>query len=91
MNDVKLTATVAEGDKIILITDRLQKDCPTLDRLSFVMDLNVCHSNGTPLDFDKLLAFPRFDFLHDCYGIMDNLNRKTGNLERFFLPRSAKA
>ena len=91
MSEILFTATSQERETIKKITERLEKDCPSLDRLSFVMDLEACHSNGTPLNFDKLLVFPQFDFLHDCYGIIDHMNRKTGKLQDFFLPRSAKA
>lgn len=60
------------------------------DRLSLTMDLSACHSNGCPIDFEKLLAFDDFNFYHDIGGIMNNLNRTTGKLEHCFLPRCAK-
>jgi len=29
------------------------------------MDLNATHSNGIPLDFEKLLSFDDFNFYHE--------------------------
>ncbi len=59
------------------------------DRLTFYMDLDVCHSNGCPLNFDKLLAFPDGDFYHDIWGIRNKIDRQTGKLTDCFLPRCA--
>lgn len=59
-------------------------------RTDMSMDLNAAHSNGCPLDFEKLLSFPDFDFEHDVLGIQRRLDRKTGKLGAHFLPRCAK-
>jgi len=53
------------------------------------MDLDAVHSNGCPLDFDKLAGFDEVSLLHDLHGIRANLNRTTGVLENFFCPRCA--
>jgi hypothetical protein len=53
------------------------------------MDIIACHNNGCPLDFNKLLGAPEFDFAHDILGIRRHINRTTGKLERCFLPRCA--
>jgi hypothetical protein len=58
--------------------------------LDLQMDINAAHSNGCPLDLQKLLDFPEVDFWHDIYGICEYINRTTGKLEGFFLPRSAR-
>lgn len=58
--------------------------------LAYEMDLTATHLNGCPLDLQKLLEAPEFDFRHDLAGIRDNLNRITGQLENHFLPRCAK-
>jgi hypothetical protein len=58
--------------------------------LSLAMDLEAVHSNGTPLDFEKLFGFPDFDFAHDIYGIMNRVDRTTGKLTDCFLPRCAR-
>lgn len=54
------------------------------------MDLSATHCNGTPLDFEKLLNFDDFNFAHDIYGIVANINRSTGQLDNCFLPRCSK-
>jgi len=90
MTEIKFNVSKRETEQIEAIMNRFEKDCPTFDRLSFYMDLAATHANGTPLNFESLLAFPDFDFLHDCYGIIDHINRKTGQLEDCFLPRCAR-
>lgn len=53
------------------------------------MDLDACHSNGCPLDLQKLLDVPDADFGHDAFGIRRHINRRSGQLEDCFLPRCA--
>ena len=62
---------------------------PHLDRVAVGMDLTACHANGTPLDLEKLLAFPDADFLHDLGGISRHMDKKTGRLGDCFVPRCA--
>lgn len=62
----------------------------TIDPLELNMDLCATHANGCPLDFDKLLAFPDFDFNHDIFGIRRFIDRSTGKLTRCFLPRCVR-
>ena len=59
------------------------------DTLSLIMDITASHLD-TPLDLDALLHAPSVDFCHDVYGIVNNINRKTGKLENCFLPRFAR-
>ncbi len=66
--------------------DRAKIERPRMD---LIMDLSATHSNGCPLDFDKLLGFDDFDFYHDIYGIVKHLDRTTGKLQNCFLPRCA--
>ena len=61
----------------------------TQARITTLMDLEVAH-NDTPLNFEVLLAFGDFDFLHDMVGIALNMNRDTGKLENHFSPRCAR-
>ena len=56
------------------------------DRLSLSMDLAACH-NSSPLDLPALLAASDGNFIHDVFGIMRHLDRKTGTLQDCFLPR----
>ena len=59
------------------------------NHLAMLMDLDYAHQD-TPMDFEKLLAFDRFNFIHDIYGIANNLNRKTKEIENCFVPRCSK-
>lgn len=56
-----------------------------------VMDITACHANGTPLELQKLLDAPEFDFVHDVWGIHRHIDRTTGELGDCFLPRCARA
>jgi hypothetical protein len=58
--------------------------------LNLSMDLAATHANGCPLDLERLLKAPRFDFWHDLYGITEHLDRTTGRLLHCFVPRCAK-
>lgn len=59
------------------------------ERQALEMDISATHVN-CPLDLDKLANAPVFDFTHDIVGIINNLNRDTGELENCFVPRCAK-
>ena len=63
------------------------------ERINLVMDLTAADGvNGNrPLDWAKLLAFDDFNFLHDIGGISRHMNRETGRLEGFFVPRCSRA
>ena len=41
------------------------------------------------IDFDRLIAARRGDFVHDFAGIYQHLDRRTGELGGCFVPRSA--
>jgi hypothetical protein len=87
--ELQFNATKKEMDAIMAATKRC-RGTVTREPIQILMDLEVTHSNGTPLDFDALLAFDDFSFFHDINGIANNLNRRTGQLENCFLPRCAK-
>lgn len=53
------------------------------------MDITACHLNGCPLKLDALLDADGFNFAHDVFGIRQHINRETGKLQDFFLPRYA--
>jgi hypothetical protein len=52
------------------------------------MDLEATHAK-MPLRLAELAEAPDFDFAHDMGGIYRHLNRETGELEDFFVPRFA--
>jgi hypothetical protein len=73
------------------VVDRLAAAKPkNFDKAGVTMDLNAAHANGCPLDFQKLLDFPDFDFFHDVYGIARHIDRETGRIGDCFLPRCAR-
>lgn len=53
------------------------------------MNLTATHANGCPMDFKKLHSCDLNTLAHDFYGIEESLNKQTGALENFFLPRCA--
>ncbi len=59
------------------------------NRLRLALDLAVVNEI-IPLDGEKLLHFPDFDFWHDIAGITRHLDRDRGVLTDFFVPRCAK-
>ena len=82
----------AEMAKVGRIADRFEELAVYAnDRRAFLMDVAAadgCNGN-IALDLNKLLTFPVVDFLHDCYGIQNHLDRTTGQLTDCFLPRCA--
>ena len=58
------------------------------DDIDADMDISAVHAT-CPLRLADLLAADNFNFSHDMRGIQHHLNRKTGKLENFFLPRFA--
>ena len=60
------------------------------ERQHYIMNLIAANANGCPIDFEKLLNAPPFDFKHDIYGIEKNIDKKTGEIKNCFLPRCSK-
>jgi hypothetical protein len=82
-NMVNFDATKEDAKLIRDVARRVFDMNPDTDYnyLDLVMDLEAVHS---PLDF------PDFDFEHDIYGIQRHIDRTTGKLTDFFVPRCAK-
>ena len=59
----------------------------TYSLLHAEMDILATHANGNPLKLQELLDADEDNFLHDVFGIRRHLNRRTGELEDFFVPR----
>jgi len=90
MIDFAAIKTEAEDMRVIgVIVDRAQESGIERGRLDLLMDLQVAH-NTCPLDIAGLVNAKDPDFLHDVYGIINNLNRETGELENCFRPRFAR-
>lgn len=59
------------------------------DQITWQMDIIACHANGCRLDLQRFLEADGMNFNHDAFGIARHLNRDTGALEDYFLPRFA--
>lgn len=88
---IKWEATKEELLKMSEIYNRYKKMIGSGGRpkMDFIMDIEATHCNGCPIDLDKLLDTPDFDFMHDIAGITNCLDRETGKLKDCFLPRCA--
>lgn len=86
---IKWSATKEENETISKICDRFIEKYGSKKK-DLTMDLDATHSNCCSLDFEKLLGFSEFDFYHDMFGIIRNLDRKTGKLRNCFLPRCSR-
>lgn len=89
MKDTPTFKVSMEDENVIRAIAKRAKEVHNCNALGVSMDVTACHANGCPLDLDKLLAFSPFDFCHDVMGIQDHLDRKTGKMMNYFLPRSA--
>ena len=87
MKSVNFNTTKEEDKLIKLSVDRANKLFPEDidDCLSLQMDLSATHCNGTPLDFNKLLAFNNSNSAHDIFGIMSHIDRNDGQIKHGFL------
>lgn len=59
------------------------------ERMNLWMDLENAHKD-VGLALDKLLEADDLNFAHDVMGIQKHMNRSTGKLEDFFVPRYAQ-
>jgi hypothetical protein len=55
------------------------------------MDITAAHCNGMTLNLTALLNADDANFAHDIGGIVQHINRQTGELENCFVPRYAAA
>ena len=62
---------------------------PGNQRMNLMMDLENAHKD-VGLNLEGLLAADDMNFAHDVMGIQAHMNRSTGKLEDFFVPRYAK-
>lgn len=82
--------TKEEADIIHLIGVRAVNKFRFNDLLKVEMDITACHNSGNPLRLQELLDADDYEFKHDVDGIVKNINRRTGKLENFFVPRFSK-
>jgi hypothetical protein len=61
-----------------------------LDQLDVEMDITAVHNHGNPLRLKELLEADNFNLSHDVGGIIRHIDRDTGKLKDFFVPRFTK-
>lgn len=88
--------TYSEAKLIVAITDRAEAIARLFPEIPFErrychMDVQATHANGCPLQLAELLNSDNTDFIHDVWGIMRHIDRRTGKLAGFFEPRYSKA
>ena len=59
------------------------------ERQMIEMDLWAIHVSSCPLRLAELLAADDFNFSHDVFGVTNHIDRETGGMRHFFLPRFA--
>jgi len=90
---VKFNVTKKEMNLITAITMRAFDQewiASQTDYLSLNMDITAIHCNGNELDLERFLAADELNFFHDITGIMRHINRRTGKLKNYFMPRYSK-
>lgn len=80
-----------QGEERLLIekiSKRAVEENDRIMRVSIEMDLLLAH-HIFKLRLEDLLNADKFNFNHDVYGIMNNVNRKAFWFENYFVPRYA--
>ena len=70
-----------------LIAKHNHKSTSASELRDLMMDLTAAHANGCPMDFARLVEADDVNIAHDVFGISRHLDRSTGQLTDFFLPR----
>jgi hypothetical protein len=91
---VSFTVTRDEANLIALIAERADRELFTPHHVDqtvadTIMDLKATIAQGCPLKLKELLIADLIDFAHDVGGIRRHIDRNTGLLGDFFLPRYA--
>jgi len=86
---INWNTTKEDLDVIDKIIERANKLGVMLNKMGLLMDISATHEK-CPLKLQELLEADNFNFMHDVIGIINNINRDTGELENCFLPRFAK-
>lgn len=84
--EMKLIREIAE--RILRYYRRMEPE-EDVALTKYILDIEMTHCNGTPLDLEKLRDFRYADFWHDIGGIQQHLDRETGKLKAPFHPRCA--
>lgn len=84
---IKWNVSKHDGNQIGIIADRMTIINPEIDSRDVTMSLTACHANGNPLDLECLFLADDSNFIHDVLGICRHINKKTGKLNDYFVPR----
>lgn len=88
---ISFSVTKAEAVLIGKIVARAKSHTrQPFDSMSRSMDITACHANAFPLRLQEFLDADNFNFSHDFWGIVDHLDRTTGELRDCFVPRFTK-
>lgn len=90
MNAISFDISKPDAKRVRAIVERAAQIAPNLDQASAILDLAMCNANGTHLHFAKLEGFAEYDFAHDVFGIINHMDRATGQLRGEFQPRCAR-
>jgi hypothetical protein len=87
MKEIDWNLPDEESNLIAKIADRAKKTKSDIDVMSLEMDLTATHKYICQLRLDDLFHSDDFNFKHDVYGIMNNLDRQNLVLRNYFFPR----
>lgn len=92
---VSFDVTAEEARLISKITHRAMKvveenDLKGYEFQDLEMDITAAHVNDSPIDLNALLHADDATFGHDVFGINRYIDRTTGKLTEFFVPRTAR-
>ena len=78
--------TEQEQDHVDRIVERAKGLVPDVRSLEVRMDISAVHAQA-PLRLEEFAAADDANFGHDLIGILNHLNRLTGEMEDCFVPR----
>lgn len=85
---VSFETTQEESEIIKKIVKRAKSLNHRVDDCVLSLDISAVHANGCPLYLEGLLEADYLDFIRDVFGIMQHIDRETGQLDGF-LPHFA--
>ena len=91
---ISFACSKEDHDLAVRVARRYETDCMVNcgahEHQQILMDLVATHCNGNPMDFAGLLDADLFNFSHDVSGIRRHIDRSTGRLVGFFVPRYSR-
>lgn len=78
--------SVEDVNLLRAISKRAIKLKQDMDYITLDMDIAAAHITN-PLKLKELLKADDFNFMHDIIGITNNIDRDTGEMSNYFLPK----